>query len=545
MHMLGHTSPVKAVAASPAARVVVSGQEGRFPTIRVWCMESYSCLAILGGLAFLTSLHVNDGGAAGTRLVAGGTDTNGRSEVLMWDISEVKHGKHPLLARQVSDAHIARVIFSPFDPSRLVTVGRENIRFWRTKGKTIPSCPVALNDHSRASTFTDVCFESSYGASQGDGGDRIARHVFVSSKEGTVLQINYDTRTLDCVFRLHDGAINCIAINEGFCVTGGEDSFLRVWPLDFSDFFLEAQHDGAITCLSIRANGLQISVGTSTGSVGILDVSSHSYTTLVRSHDHRGATGVSLSHCLPEACTVGPDKTIRVWHSESCEQLFQFDAPGDTPVSVAFHPRDHVLACGFISGTVRIFDVDSASVIHTLNQHRASVTHVKYSPDGFLLFSCSLDSNLCVYNTLDNYLPLKMTPTTEQPSNPTLGMVMAPNGEFIVCVSKDGACLFSAQNLNLIGRIQHCHSFTGAAAVSRDSDFVFIATYDSNTVCKFSTRTCALTTEFPTKERVNALGKCDLSLEVERLNIAFHQLLALVKIFLFLELLAPPLKCGI
>lgn len=48
-------------------------------------------------------------------------------------------------------------------------------------------------------------------------------------------------RELECVFQLHDAGITSMAINEGFCVTASMDKYLRVWPLDFSDFFLEAQ----------------------------------------------------------------------------------------------------------------------------------------------------------------------------------------------------------------------------------------------------------------------------------------------------------------
>jgi hypothetical protein len=34
-------------------------------------------------------------------------------------------------------------------------------------------------------------------------------------------------------------------------VTGSEDQFLRVWPLDFSEFFLEAKHEGVVLSLDI------------------------------------------------------------------------------------------------------------------------------------------------------------------------------------------------------------------------------------------------------------------------------------------------------
>lgn len=54
-----------------------------------------------------------------------------------------------------------------------------------------------------------------------------------------MLQINYGTRTLERVYQLHSAAINCMLVSDGLCVTGSDDKYLRVWPLDFSDFLLE------------------------------------------------------------------------------------------------------------------------------------------------------------------------------------------------------------------------------------------------------------------------------------------------------------------
>ena len=55
----------------------------------------------------------------------------------------------------------------------------------------------------------------------------------------TVMQINYGTRTLERVYQLHSAAINCMLVSEGLCVTGSDDKYMRVRPLDFSDFLLE------------------------------------------------------------------------------------------------------------------------------------------------------------------------------------------------------------------------------------------------------------------------------------------------------------------
>lgn len=60
--------------------------------------------------------------------------------------------------------------------------------------------------------------------------------------------------------------------NEGFCVTASADRHLRVWPLDFSDFFLEAQHESAVTAVDVSADGLRVLSGTAGGAVAVLDV---------------------------------------------------------------------------------------------------------------------------------------------------------------------------------------------------------------------------------------------------------------------------------
>lgn len=52
-------------------------------------------------------------------------------------------------------------------------------------------------------------------------------------------QINYEGRSLERIYQLHGGPINCLLISEGFCVTGSDDKYLRIWPVDFSDFLLE------------------------------------------------------------------------------------------------------------------------------------------------------------------------------------------------------------------------------------------------------------------------------------------------------------------
>jgi hypothetical protein len=59
---------------------------------------------------------------------------------------------------------------------------------------------------------------------------------------------------------------------------------LRVWPLDFSEFFIEAKHEGVLISLDISLDALHVACGTSTGGLGVLDLSNNNYKTILRSH---------------------------------------------------------------------------------------------------------------------------------------------------------------------------------------------------------------------------------------------------------------------
>ena len=48
-----------------------------------------------------------------------------------------------------------------------------------------------------------------------------------------IFQVNYQSETLEATYKTNDAAIYSLSVNDAFCVTGSEDSYLRVWPLDF------------------------------------------------------------------------------------------------------------------------------------------------------------------------------------------------------------------------------------------------------------------------------------------------------------------------
>ena len=110
-------------------------------------------------------------------------------------------------------------------------------------------------------------------------------NVYISSNRGIVLCINSLTDQIICAYQLHTLGINSITIHSGgYTVTGSDDNKLRLWPIDFTDYLIESQHEGCISNIRISNNGRKLAVGTLSGTLGILNISEHSYSTVLRSH---------------------------------------------------------------------------------------------------------------------------------------------------------------------------------------------------------------------------------------------------------------------
>jgi len=46
-------------------------------------------------------------------------------------------------------------------------------------------------------------------------------------------------------------SLNCLHFAPSYLATGSDDGVLRLWPLDLSAVFMEAEHEGPVTDLSI------------------------------------------------------------------------------------------------------------------------------------------------------------------------------------------------------------------------------------------------------------------------------------------------------
>lgn len=296
----------------------------------------------------------------GKYLATVGRGNQNREQIIVWDISGIGKGQQPTEhARQSAEFNIISLKFSPLDSERLVSCGKENVRFWRIReNRTIRGSAVVLNHHARNSVFTCLDFDHSFFSSKKEEEHRMSR-VFVGSKHGQVYQINYFDEKLEGNFSVSETAIYSLSVNAAFCAVGSEDRYLRVWSLDFSHFNMEAKHEGTVCSVDMSPDGLKVACGTLTGAIGIVEKANSKYVTLLRAHT---ADIVSMDMQNDKIITASSDSTIRIWDRSTFDQDYEFSTPVDLPLAVAAHPSLPLFSCGFESGVLRVFDIEKTSV---------------------------------------------------------------------------------------------------------------------------------------------------------------------------------------
>eukprot|EP00742_Colponemidia_sp_Colp-10_P012496 GILJ01014047.1.p1 GENE.GILJ01014047.1~~GILJ01014047.1.p1 ORF type:complete len:1899 (+),score=257.13 GILJ01014047.1:33-5729(+) len=451
----GHTADIAAIDISTRGHWLVSGQEGKSAMIRVWDTKSYRTVASL--TVPLTSISSLSFSTDSSMLCAVGKDPQSRYVVIIWDVTRLSRGlQPPIIAKQISDHHINRIRFAPFQSAAisLVSCGKENIRFWRIKNNHIPSSAVVLNSYARDTVYHDLAFESGAESTNAKTNEQLKR-IFACNSNGLVVRVNCLTRQVEEIYKLHDLGINSITVNEGFCVTVSNDRYLRVWPLDFNEFYLEAQHEGAVISVALSSDGFTVACGTDSGCIGLLDLQSHQYLTLLRSHTkpvldidmHRthlesisdptySSSAISNSNKSFEMVTTSEDGSMRVFNVNTMEQLFEFKVDDDLALCVCFHPEYQIMACGFDSGLTRVFDVESTSLIEEVKQHEMAVDSISYSNNGRLLFSTSKDGCICIYDALRSYQPIKIIHAPRSSSG--LNLCVSQDSSLFVVIGAEG-----------------------------------------------------------------------------------------------------------
>ncbi|KAM6166359.1 WD repeat-containing protein 90 [Erethizon dorsatum] len=406
---LSHTDKVSALALDRNSLLLASAQVQPPSVVRLWDFPTGRSFSFFQSPMYtVCSLSLSSSGAL---LCGVGKDHQGRTVVVAWGTDQVSLcGEVVALAKVHADFDVQTFRISLLDETRMASCGRGSIRLWRIRGGMLRSCPVDLGEHCGLE-FSDLTFAQAVDSLQVPS----IHTLYVCSRSGHILEVDTQRMAVRCTHRLlptgvpSDSlprkqsfsagpgiAISSLSVSLTACAVGLEDGYLRLWPLDFS-VLLEAEHEGPISSVCISPDGLRVLSTTSSSHLGFLDIPSQEYTVLARSHTAL-VLALSMEQSRGQLATVSLDHTVRIWDLATLHQLYDFTSCDEAPCAVTFHPTWPAVFCGFRSGVMRAFSLESAGVLVEHKHHRGAIIGLLVTPDGNFLFSSCSQGSLVQYS---------------------------------------------------------------------------------------------------------------------------------------------------
>ena len=422
--LFGHMRPIDFLRISKDSITVITGETSP-PLLYIWNLISRQAPTPIHPykLEKILCVDVSD---TGNSVVVAGLDALSRYSIQTLDISKVSRGKAPVVtAKQLSDFTINAIRFEPGSEEKVTTVGKASIRFWKVKNEHLPGTSVTFVDVGRKDEF--LCLDYVCG-------EKLT--AVVGSVNGYVFLVDVGRRNVDAVYQIHESPIQTLTVCETQCVTAGSDGSVRIWPPSFLECSLDLSLAAPAVTLSLSPTGLLC--GLSNASLGVLSLPSAEFRTLLRSHSGP-ILGLDVHKSAGLIVTTGEDRTIRIWTNDTFTQTHEFETTADYPLCPSFHPTERVFACGFSSGYIRIFDIDTASMSSEIQQYRAKTEVVMYHKDGKWLLAVGEDGTWSLLDSTRNYQTVK-SQSVERPP-PFRTAAFAPSGDFFVVLGTNGTSI--------------------------------------------------------------------------------------------------------
>mmetsp|Transcript_35886 Transcript_35886/g.43216 ORF Transcript_35886/g.43216 Transcript_35886/m.43216 type:complete len:2035 (-) Transcript_35886:445-6549(-) len=227
------------------------------------------------------------------------------------------------------------------------------------------------------------------------------RDKILSGTESGHIYVWIGRNCVDAI-KAHDGPCYAIDVSDYAIVTGGDDCKVRIWTLslkkgavfDLRSFGAEPKvralclfHDTSKICLGTAGSEIY-EISTSDG----CDINRGPIAT---GHFHGKLLGLTIHPLKPEFCTVGDDKTVRIWDIAS-KHIIRYNTTHTAAGAVAFAPNGERLVVGHVDGSFAILD-NTLHHLHSSKDANGAILDIKFAIDGKLAIS-SEDEKICLYD---------------------------------------------------------------------------------------------------------------------------------------------------
>ncbi|KAF7967197.1 hypothetical protein HWV62_35582 [Athelia sp. TMB] len=305
------------------------------------------------------------------------------------------------------------------------------------------------------------------------------KRIASASADGTIRVRDTETgEEVGLPFRGHTAAIRCIAYSPSghSIVSGSEDGTVQMWESETGESVRSPlKHGGIVACIAYSRDGKHLVSGSSDGTICRWDaetgepadtpikgtyfayshdgshiVSGRGWTVIISDVMTGEVVGVPLKghsgrvNCVmssPDGTLIAScsrDNTIRLWNTETRQEVRVLEGHTGSVISVAFSPDGAHLVSSSRDKTIRVWDVKAGKLAGApLEGHASGVLSVAYSPDGTHIVSGSDDGTVRVWDA--EAVGFEAAGAALQgPSDAFLSMAYSPDGASIVSGSREG-----------------------------------------------------------------------------------------------------------